>query len=308
VCQLLADAPTLQLTFFKPLIAPVFEPQPEAARNRCKTRTRMSIMPISLAQASHSPYQHHSGWLYKEGSITGSLKASKKWFVLERDTLTYYDSAPKVGAEDSSKTKPKGCVYLTEFTEVAREVKEDSSSGDKRQRFHIITPQRTFVLFADTDKDCGVWLNAIVSNLSTVKIGNGEAKGAGAVGAVDEGAEGETKGVLWRLDRGFRKRWKQNYFCLVGAQLQYYKAKDGARQGVLDLGAGNCIIINTEEWRAANGEAQTVEARLWPFEVRKGDGTILTLAATDETVMQAWEAAINTTIEDSRDTSTVYTM
>ena len=84
-------------------------------------------------------------------------------------TLTYYDSAPKVGAEDSSKTKPKGCVYLTEFTNLAREVKEESSSGNKRQRFHVINPQRTFVLFAETDKDCGVWLNAIAINLSTAR-------------------------------------------------------------------------------------------------------------------------------------------
>jgi len=98
------------------------------------------------------------GYLVKEGWKVKNWK--KRWFVLGKETLSYYRS-------QKSLKKVLGVVILKEITEVTPTTVKKKGSGYTLQ---IITPRRTYFVVAETQKECDEWQEAIRTQIDNTKI------------------------------------------------------------------------------------------------------------------------------------------
>jgi hypothetical protein len=92
---------------------------------------------------------HKLGYLHKRGDGFQSWK--RRWFVLTRDTLAYFESASGVDP-------PRGVVLLIEVRAV-NEVPE--ADVGMRYVFTLVTNRRTYYVQANSPRDLERWLRAL---------------------------------------------------------------------------------------------------------------------------------------------------
>eukprot|EP00049_Salpingoeca_infusionum_P020069 m.363460 g.363460 ORF g.363460 m.363460 type:complete len:423 (+) comp22686_c0_seq1:170-1438(+) len=94
----------------------------------------------------------YSGWLTKEGGNVRNWK--KRWFVLDRqDRLKYFKT--------QSSSKPAGMIDMTACTSVicaSQCTCEWDPTCDQRLGFGIVTPKRTYHIFAETIEEMFEWM------------------------------------------------------------------------------------------------------------------------------------------------------
>lgn len=156
---------SLQLSFIKDGSTRhiyVYHDFPEPITNwymaiRCAKLHRLQV---AYPSASESELVDHltrdfakEGWLWKTGPRTSDAY-KKRWFTLDNRKLMYHD--------EPLDAHPKGEIFLG-YSQEGYMVREGASQGIKDQRFSFTlkTPERTFNLSAETERDRDEWIEVI---------------------------------------------------------------------------------------------------------------------------------------------------
>eukprot|EP00045_Choanoeca_perplexa_P007779 m.71434 g.71434 ORF g.71434 m.71434 type:complete len:427 (+) comp14216_c0_seq2:191-1471(+) len=148
------------------------------------------------------------GWLYKVGDRRKSWK--KRWFVITNSNFSlhfsYYKSQP-------SKTKP--LRPLGSFELHAAEsfrLLEPPMSPLTRSVMEVITPKRTYQMYAASEQECLEWAWAIERSIGILRAQNQDP---------DNQATVAFSGFL-KKKGGQRHNWKTRWFNLTEQCLQYF--------------------------------------------------------------------------------------
>ncbi|XP_078344483.1 dual adapter for phosphotyrosine and 3-phosphotyrosine and 3-phosphoinositide-like [Oculina patagonica] len=95
------------------------------------------------------------GFLTKQGAIHKNWK--RRWFVTNRNTLQYYN--------ERGDKKPIKVLDLR----LAEEASKNNTCG-KPNAFSLVFPDRTFLLYADTEQEMQEWINLLKWKLVTSNI------------------------------------------------------------------------------------------------------------------------------------------
>ena len=89
------------------------------------------------------------GYLTKLGKIRKNWKT--RWFVLGKETLTYYTERGRRSSSDAL-----GTLHLRDCSAV-----EADATHGRLHCFRVVSPRRTLVMFASTQSDADAWVSAI---------------------------------------------------------------------------------------------------------------------------------------------------
>ncbi|XP_062515762.1 RAC family serine/threonine-protein kinase homolog [Corticium candelabrum] len=105
------------------------------------------------------------GWMTKEGAVRKSWR--RRWFILyDSRILSYY-------ANERLLSSPKGTVDMAIATAVVPKHLAGStgwpgSAGEERS-FGIVTPERTFRVFTDTESESREWRKVLEDMINRVE-------------------------------------------------------------------------------------------------------------------------------------------
>ena len=123
-------------------------PLPDVEKPSLANMTSDKRKALLAAEYASSPKR---GWLMKRGGQLGNKGWDSRWFVYEKNTLSYY-----VKEKD---TKPRCSIPLQNMLEI-RATHDDKEKTPNRTpfKFEIITAARTFYLCASSSQDMTEWM------------------------------------------------------------------------------------------------------------------------------------------------------
>jgi hypothetical protein len=104
------------------------------------------------------------GWLTKEGAVRKSWR--RRWFILyDSRILSYYTNERLLSS-------PKGNIDISTATAIVPRYLTGSgswpSSSTEERSFGIVTPSRTFRVFADTESESREWKKTLEEMIDAI--------------------------------------------------------------------------------------------------------------------------------------------
>ncbi|EGD75568.1 hypothetical protein PTSG_06637 [Salpingoeca rosetta] len=121
------------------------------------TASRESLIPVTNTHSSN--LEVHQGWLTKQGGGTRILSRKnwkRRWFILQGNQLTYHKNNMFIVSHPPTEVRQHatGSINLADATAI--EPWEGKPFG-----FVIITPQRTYYIYAASKEETAIWLRKL---------------------------------------------------------------------------------------------------------------------------------------------------
>ena len=198
------------------------------------------------------------GWLHKKGNDAFNAQWKKRWFVMEDDALTYY--------ETPESRKAQGSIELTGLR-CMRAEPEKRKIKTHPWTFKIYNPEnslaRVYYLYASTSKKERTWLEWIMNGIERANKLNASYDHLVLNNKPNENNEGKEdeknfKTVItprkekkqgWLHKKGqekFNAQWKKRWFVVQGGYVDYYtKPESDKPNGSIKL--KGCFVSRAEE-------------------------------------------------------------
>lgn len=182
--------------------------------------------------------------IYREGYLTKQgykhKNWTKRWFVLRDAHLMYYAAR--------GDPEPKGRIFLGADVTV-RVIDGGLFPG----LFKIITPDKVYSTFADSEKERSDWIETLERSIQRYRVANEEDNGASA-NASELMAEAQVvlnghrdkDGIMWKKGET-SQAWVRRFFILTGADLYYFKPDTMEMNGVIALRRTTVKVAASDE-------------------------------------------------------------
>jgi hypothetical protein len=177
-----------------------------------------------------------AGYLQKKGGGKRRANWSKRWFVLERNKISYYTNSDKKTLKGSLRIDESCCVV------VGAPGIETRRSSDRQENllFSLVTPSRTLLLTAFSTEDARDWMRALdmVAKLihppPSAEAANFDppvlSAADGAAGVVEKSSTHVQEGFLEKLGGTGHMIWQKRWFILTKDKTLLWYASSRSRE------------------------------------------------------------------------------